>query len=145
MALSFLDPKSLLFIQLIPTVMMTGVIWMVQVVQYPLFKVLDSVDLVPFHTEYSMRITWVVLPLMFAELILSGLLAYSEVSLINVGLLGLVLLIWAATFFVSVPLHEQLSSGSMAIRDALVNTNWIRTILWSIRTIVLTYLAFRAQ
>ena len=42
--------------------------------------------------------------------------------------------IWVSTFFLQVPCHLQLSTGwdAQTLRF-LVNSNWIRTILWSFR------------
>jgi len=143
--LNLLEPKTLLFLQLVPTLMMTGIIWMVQVVQYPLFKFLEAQALVSFHNEYSLRITWVVLPLMVAELALGSLYFYVEANRMSGFLLGSIIFLWGCTFFLSVPLHEQIASGEMGIREKLVSTNWPRTIGWSMRTVALTFLAFQAK
>ena len=46
--------------------------------------------------------------------------------------------IWLVTFFISVPQHNILSHGYNQIAlDTLIRTNWIRTILWSLRLILL--------
>jgi hypothetical protein len=49
-----------------------------------------------------------------------------------------VLFIWISTFTLSVPCHKKLSLGkdSKTI-DQLVKTNWIRTILWSLKSLIL--------
>ena len=54
-----------------------------------------------------------------------------------VNLVSIVIL-WIATGFISVPLHNKLVRGFdvLAIQK-LVSTNWIRTILWSLRSISL--------
>ncbi len=47
---------------------------------------------------------------------------------------GLSVLIWLATFILSVPCHRQLqkSGKDLSTINRLVATNWIRTILWSL-------------
>ena len=42
--------------------------------------------------------------------------------------------IWASTFFLQVPCHLRLSAGwDAATHRLLVQSNWIRTVLWSVR------------
>ncbi|MEL6186606.1 MAG: hypothetical protein AAFU79_18460, partial [Myxococcota bacterium] len=50
------------------TFAMFGVIWMVQVVQYPLFARVGEESFAAYHAGHTAYITWVVLPLMFVEL-----------------------------------------------------------------------------
>ena len=48
--------------------------------------------------------------------------------------LGLVLLIWGITAFVSVPAHQRLAQGfDLEAHTRLVQTNWIRTLAWTAR------------
>jgi hypothetical protein len=85
--------------------------------------------------------TWVVLLPMVVELGTSGWLALQPLPgvprwLVWAGL-ALAALTWAATFFISVPLHGRLSEGfDTAAHQALVRTNWIRTVLWSLHGVV---------
>jgi hypothetical protein len=80
---------------------------------------------------------------MVIELGLSfALLAYrpESFSLVMAGLaLALTVLIWACTFFVSVPLHGQLGAGGLDVNviDQLVRTNWVRTLAWTGRVVIL--------
>ena len=71
---------------------------------------------------------------MVSQLLLHGVRVYSDFSWMNLLILALVLSTWVVTFFVSVPLHNQISSG-VDIQQAsskLVSTNWIRTIQWTL-------------
>ena len=86
-------------------------------------------------------ITYIVAPAMIIELVIAILLVvlspiwWTYLNLLTVGL------IWAATFLISVPSHNQLEYGSSdRIISRLVRTNWIRTFLWSSRLIFLTLL-----
>ncbi len=57
--------------------------------------------------------------------------------------MGALLLIWLSTFLLSVPCHEHLAKTDMNETSLiekiqrLVKTNWPRTILWTLRSIVL--------
>lgn len=116
---------------------MTGVILVVQIVQYPLFKSIDERHFTSFHDEYRRRISLIVVPLMLLELVFAILLAiFPPIGMEIAARSGIVLLAiaWISTFLVQVPVHERLARGFdvEAIRR-LVRTNWIRTVAWSAR------------
>lgn len=120
---------------------MTGLIWFVQVVHYPLFS---EVAKLGQFTEYSARhsslTTWVVGPMMVLELALALMLSL-DLNRPAVTLLMLTLLIWGTTLFLSVPCHAQLAQAfdETAWRK-LVSTNWIRTIAWTTKSAIMLYL-----
>ena len=123
---------------------MTGIIWFVQLVQYPSFAQVDSASFAAFHTHHSSTISLIVAPLMVAEAI-SGL-AFLWLPLrvqtpwqIWLGI-GLIAFIWASTFLLQVPAHSQLASGfEERSWRTLVRSNWLRTIAWSARAGLVTY------
>jgi hypothetical protein len=57
---------------------------------------------------------------------------------------ALVVLIWASTGLIQVPLHDQLGANPAAetVRH-LVLSNWLRTVLWSARAVLLTVVLLR--
>jgi hypothetical protein len=60
--------------------------------------------------------------------------------------LGLVMLagIWLATALLSVPCHQQLALGYDAdLIERLVATNWVRTVLWSLRGLLVLAVAVK--
>jgi hypothetical protein len=64
-----------------------------------------------------------------------------------VGWLGLTLLfvVWVTTAFVSVPLHAKLAAGFDPQAHAmLVGTNWVRTLAWSARGLLLAWALLKA-
>ncbi len=84
------------------------------------------------------RITYVVAPVMFAELLTAIYFVFAAYDKINPNLfwfgLALVLLIWVSTLFIQSPIHGKLMEKFDAdLVNKLVWTNWIRTILWTIR------------
>jgi hypothetical protein len=54
---------------------------------------------------------------------------------------GLLAVLWGSTFWIQVPLHARLQSGSNPDTiDWLVQTNWIRTVAWSIRGVLAVWM-----
>ena len=119
------------------TLFMTGVIWVVQVVHYRLFDRVGADVFVRYEADHSRLITWIVLPAMTLELLAAVWLAVVRpVPLpgVRLGLL-LVVVIWAATFFLSVPAHRILAQGfDQTAYRRLIDTNWLRTVAWSVRS-----------
>ncbi|MGH1363474.1 MAG: hypothetical protein ACRBF0_07955 [Calditrichia bacterium] len=131
--------KTLITLNLVSTLVMTGVIWIVQIVHYPLFKLVGAENFAQYQQLHSKYITFIVMPLMLIELITASILAVvppkgMPQEMLWLGL-ALVLVVWGATFFFSVPQHAILSRGfDVDAHNTLVSTNWIRTIAWTIRT-----------
>ena len=53
---------------------MTGLIWLIQLVHYPLMDRIPPDGFIEFHQSHSFRITWIVAPVMLLELMTSILL-----------------------------------------------------------------------
>ncbi len=133
-----------LLIQVATTWAMTGIIWFVQLVQYPSFTQVDPASFPNFHAQHSSSISIIVAPLMIAEAI-SGLaflwapLRVQTPAQIWLGI-GLIAFIWASTFLLQVPAHSQLGAGfDEGTWQTLVRSNWLRTIAWSARAGLVTY------
>lgn len=136
-------PLLLLLLHALSSCFMMGLIWFVQVVHYPLFSRVGIESLAEYERLHQKRTTWVVGPVMFVEGATAALLTLPlfRPAAINLWmpLLGCVmlLLIWCSTAFLQVPMHQRLSSGFDAkAHQTLVNTNWIRTILWTARAVL---------
>lgn len=136
--------RSLLVTQILATAMMTGIIWFVQIVHYPLFLKVPLEGFVSYEQSHTVRTGLVVAPLMLLEMgtaiglvglsLFSGEKTSVGLSPLHLGALGCLLLIWASTFLIQVPLHQLLEQrADPKAMELLVSTNWIRTILWSIR------------
>ncbi|MEM7008850.1 MAG: hypothetical protein AAF462_06910 [Thermodesulfobacteriota bacterium] len=127
---------------------MTGLIWMVQIVHYPLFKYVGNEQFLEYERKHSKLITFIVGPVMSLEL-LTGIVILSSSFLSNTDYniylisFGLLVLIWLSTAFVQVRHHKQLSTEfSTQVVDKLVGYNWIRTICWTIRAILLAFILY---
>ncbi len=135
-----------LILNLILSAALFGVIWMVQLVAYPSLHSVPEEDFVDHHKEYMGTISWIVMPLMLAEIILGGwLVARSGVQGEWFFPFMLILMIWLTTFFIQVPQHNKLTDGkdSVIIRK-LVNGNWIRTFLWTFKLVYLSFIVYEA-
>jgi len=119
-----------------------GLIWVVQLVHYPTFEFVDSQNFLAFHQHHTTSITLIVMPLMLAELGIGTYLTTQHPS-IYLGPLILVGLIWLSTFLIQVPIHNTLGNGKdNFLIQKLVNTNWIRTILWTAKAVWVSYLFY---
>lgn len=126
-------------LHLFSSIFMAGVIWLVQIVQYPSFLLISNEHFKDYHKTYSDRISYVVAPVMLLELICAYWLFY-ELGFKYLVYFLISLLIFAATAFISVPLHNKLALGKdERIINQLVVTNWIRTLLWSLKLIILIW------
>ena len=129
----------LFFLNVISAFLLTGVIWTIQIVHYPSFHYIDKLSFTNFHNFHERRISIIVMPLMLIELITSiALYIHNMWSIIFALNLLIVGLIWCSTFFVQVTIHSILSEKKdKNLIEKLVNTNWIRTFLWSIRMLLI--------
>lgn len=112
---------------------MVIILWLVQLVIYPSFLTCELIQLVDWHRQYTRRVAWVIIPVMFTQLPLVAWLAWTTSSTANYYALGALVLCWVLTFAVSVPLHRRIDGGdtSAVTVGRLIRTNWPRTILWT--------------
>ena len=116
---------------------MIGVIWLIQLVHYPMMAFLERSGFQRAHSFHTRAITWVVMPGMLVELA-TAVSIFRRRGLENLPAtagLGLLILIWGVTFFIMVPLHDRLqkSGPDSRVHADLCRWNWMRTFAWSIR------------
>jgi len=131
--------SALAITHLLATAAMVGVIWLVQLAHYPSFRYIDPAQFTRFEKFHCASISFVVMPLMLLELATAALLYSSgERTMAFLASLILLALIWVSTFAVQVPLHQKLEMGyDLPSINRLITTNWIRTICWSGRFLLL--------
>ncbi len=135
-------------LHLLATLALVGLIWIVQVVHYPLMAEVRE-GFVRYHELHCARIGWLVAPLMGLEALTAMLLLQARPAGVGTGWvwlgLGLVAVIWLATALLSVPEHARLALGYDAEAiQRLVRTNWVRTLAWSARGALVLWMTTRA-
>ena len=129
---------TILIANVVSTLFMVGLIWMVQIVHYPLFDDVGQENYLSYQQRHQTNITYIVGPVMLIELATAIALAWCPVEgvgkpMVYIGI-ALVVLIWLSTAFIQVPCHEKLVRGfDPAAYRWLVDSNWIRTVAWTLR------------
>ena len=123
---------------------MMTVIWFVQIVHYPLFLYVPKIARVQYSQKHQQWISIIVMPAMLIELVTLLLLGNSlSYNMYWIIMLVSMIIIWSSTFFVQVPCHNQLLIDPQDIFiKRLVNSNWVRTIFWTLKTIIAGLLIF---
>jgi hypothetical protein len=136
----------LLVLNVASTLAMTGLIWFVQVVHYPLYAEVGAEGFLRYEALHATRTGWVVAPLMFLEMATAGLLLVPSLRLIWITTgscwiaAGLVGVIWLSTAVLQAPIHSRLAQGyDAALLSRLVWTNWIRTAAWTARSAIVMW------
>lgn len=123
---------------------MFGLIWMVQVVHYPLMGKVGEERYEEYQAGHMRQISWLVGPGMLIE----GATAVLLVSMVPAELrwltwigIALLVVVWGVTATVHVPLHTKLTRGfDAAAHRKLCDLNWLRTAAWTGRVIVSLWL-----
>lgn len=123
------------------TLFMTGLIWFVQIVHYPLMKAVGRTEFEAYEQRHQRLTSLVVGPAMLLELGTAAWLVLDPPAGVSFGaaLAGLAMVgaIWLSTALVQVPLHRRLESGyDAAVIGRLSRSNWLRTLLWTARSVM---------
>lgn len=141
---------TLFLLNLVSTLYLVGLIWTIQIVHYPLFDRVGRPDFIAYETAHNRLITPVVGPVMVVELATALFLAFGPCPIwlprpMAVAGLLVVVAIWASTILLQVPCHARLLQGfDDSVYRQLVATNWIRTLLWTARGVLLVHILWRA-
>ena len=123
--------------QLLLTWIMVGILWFTQVVHYPLYLKIKE-GFVDYERCHVKRTALLVGPLMVAEAVTAVWLIslVPEGNLLRLAGANLIvlILIWLSTFLFQTVQHQKLSIRfSKRILTGLITTNWIRTLLWTVK------------
>ena len=136
-----MEIKILSDIHFLSTSLMVGIIWVIQLLHYPTFHFIEQSDYVEFQHFHMQRISFIVVPVMIIELLSGFMLVYYFRSNLLILCLIILLVIWSITFVFFTKLHQSLLGGyDKIIVDKLVQINWSRTVLWSLKLIILIYI-----
>ncbi len=131
------------------TLYMTGLIWFVQVVHYPLTAAVGPGALPTYQAQHMSRTTWVVGPPMLVEALTCAWLVIAPPQGVPRWMtwagLALLAAVWLSTVALQVPAHQRLlAEGTTAAVPQLVSTNWIRTIAWTARGVLALWILVAA-
>jgi uncharacterized membrane protein len=141
-----MNGSTFFIVNLIATWYMVGLIWMVQIVHYNMFDRVGVEQFQQYEADHNRLITPIVgVPMLF-ELATAVLLLVSAPDSFPrwAAIVGLVLiaLIWLSTVLLQIPCHNQLLNGfDESTYRRLVSSNWIRTVLWTSRGVLMAYYA----
>ena len=138
-----MEIDTLYFIQIVCNSYLVSLVLMTQFITYPTFLNIDKDKFSDYHRKYVNNISFIVAPVMLIELLTLSLIAYFSSEFLIIKSLFLLLVIWLTTFFIMIPSHNRISK-SFNIKEikSLINYNWIRTILWSFKLLVIIFLYY---
>ena len=128
----------------------TGASWLLQYVAYPTYKLVNKDGFVPFHVAFGKRLLIsTVMPMVIGNLCSFILVVYHPESS-PVGLVYLVAICSVVILFTTmkyeVPRHNKLDEIGKddSLIDGLVMDNAPRTVSWTMASLALAYMVFKA-
>ena len=131
----------MLIIHLIATSVMVGVIWIIQLVHYPSFHFIELNQYTTFQRFHMSRISYVVIPAMLTELftLIPIIISMDQVDPIILASALLLIVIWLMTAVFFSGVHQKLTLGyDQVVVEKLVKLNWGRTLLWTLRLLLVS-------
>lgn len=129
---------------------LAGVIWFIQIAHYPAYRHVDETGFIHYQAQQLIRTGLVVVPLMVLEIGTAFGLIYLrppglDVRWLFTGL-ALILVNWIFTVAVQAPLHARFMKGrDQRLIERLIRTNWLRTLIWSGRAVLVGWLLWIAN
>jgi len=131
------------------TLVLTGIIWTVQLVHYPLMALVGNDGFVSYEAAHAPRMAAVVVAPWTVQGITTAWLLIDRPTTVSAGLVWSGALAAALTVIVtvvwSVPAHARLAAGfDQRVHARLVRTNWLRTTAWTAHAVIALLIAGRA-
>ena len=128
------------------TLYMTGMIWCMQILEYPLFALVGPKEFPAYHRRHNRGLPFLVIIPSIAAFVSAVVLIFTRPARlplwasIAVAVLDLVIIV--VTVVREAPLHAQLDREgySPTVIRQLVQWNWIRTLLWTVNALLLLVL-----
>lgn len=129
-------------IQLVSSFMMIGIVWLQQLIGYPLFLLVPRESFRDYHRVHLNRSQLFIGPLMLVEAVSAGLLLIWPIPQVSYYLylinFLLVAAIWIETFLMLVPVHTRLNEvHSPEAISRLIRLNQIRAATWTMHGLIL--------
>jgi hypothetical protein len=139
----FLVGSLLPLVNLAATLFLTGLVWVLQVVQFPLMLRAGGLDFPNYVKEQRTRNTLLMAPAMLIEMATGVWLLFDDRvphrDVFHAALL--IAVIWIVTFATIVPIHSKLVRGfNDGLVRKLIRWNWIRTACWTLRSALLLWM-----
>lgn len=141
--------SAVLLVNLCATWFLVGLIWIIQAIHYPGFSLVGEANWNAYHLKHMTATTMLIGPSMFIEALSAAALifvakAYPLRARWCVWIAAVLVLVnWVTTAAVAVPLHNKLGKAfDVEVIHQLVSINWIRTISWSIRGLLIASVAW---
>jgi hypothetical protein len=141
-----LNPR-ILIPNLAATLFLTGLAWFLQTVQLPLLAHLREADFAESIRLQRRRNTILMAPAMLIELVTTvAITGALRPDWLTVSAAALVAVIWIVTFLFIAPINARLTKGFDArALQSLIRVNWIRTIAWTLRAVLVVTFALIAN
>ena len=126
-------------IHILSTAILTGAIWVIQLIHYPGFGYIENKLFKPFMVLHIRGIMLFVFPMMLVEICTGTYLLFQgHFSSLFLYAMIFLYLIWLSTALIFSGYHSKLKDNKDdRIINNLVKYNWVRTIGWSFRLILL--------
>lgn len=140
------DLASITLIQLVLTWVLVGVTWFMQLIHFPLYSKIKE-GFIEYERSHIRRTAILVGPIMLVEAVsavfLMGYVTSGILSHLATANLILLIVNWLSLFLFQVVLHQKLSIRfSKKILHGLIASNWIRTILTTLKGVVMVTLTY---
>ena len=117
---------------------MIGISLITQFITYPSFQSIDPKIFSKFHKIYTQKMLFIVGPIMTIEFLSVVVLLFINIDFHFLVQFIFVFLIWILTFFLIVPIHNELEKHyNKSLNNKLIKLNGYRTFLWFVKFIFL--------
>ena len=119
---------------------MIGVSLITQFITYPSFRSIDINIFSNFHKIYTNKMLLIVGPIMTIEFLIAAILLFLNVDFYFLIQFILVSLIWILTFFLIVPVHNQLEKKyDKLLNSKLIKLNGYRILVWIVKFVFICF------
>ena len=119
------------------TTLMVGFIWTIQLLTYPMMRMVPTDGFVAYEQMHRNRVTTLLALLAPTEIVAAaGVVVYVDdvPPWLSMGAATMLFVIWLSTLLFFAPLHMRLSAAfDPKVHRRLVRTNWVRTAAWTAR------------
>jgi hypothetical protein len=122
---------------------MTGMIWSMQILEYPLFALVGPNEFPAYHQRHNRGLPFLVILPSVAAFLSAVVLIFTRPERLplwaSILIASLDFIIIIVTFVREAPLHAKLDreGSSPDVIRQLVQGNWIRTLLWTANALLL--------